>query len=485
LDLLLDRIRSAIARYPGRPAFVGRDGGASFRDLHALVGAAMRGLDAAGVKPGQVVGLAMPQSPVHVVAFLALARLGAITLPIPWTAEEGERAAIARTFGARCVVCGHERGGVPGLPLVVLKSITARGDEDDFDTWPFAPRPRTPMRIALTSGTAGERLGVDHDHGTFSVRLARGSYGAHPEPRVLPPRLHITAALQAALHALCHGGAIAFPERYEAAGILEAAARLAVTHLVVPPVHVHAMLDSLGADGPALPGLAQLRLVGASATPALLEAVRRRISPNVRVGYSTTETGVITTATPEVLDAYPGCAGRLEPDAQAQALDEKGAVLPPGETGELRVRVEGMPAAYHGGVHAERFRDGWFHPHDRGRVTAEGIVFIEGRTDFVINVGGRKVSPEHVERCLEEHPAVAEAAVFAFEDAPGETRTAAAVVPRGALDWNALARHARSRLDVLAPCRYFEASRLPRNAMGKLERASLASLAGGPLRHLA
>jgi acyl-coenzyme A synthetase/AMP-(fatty) acid ligase len=483
VELFLDRIRSAIARHPQRPAFVGRDGGATYRDLRALLGSAMRGLDQAGVKPGHVVGLSMPQSPVHVIVLVALARLGAITLPLPWTSDEGERTAIARTFGARSVVSGHESGGVPGLPLVVVKAITARGDEGDFDTWPFVPGPDTAFRIALTSGTVGERKGIDHDHAAFSRRLDRGSYGTHAEPRMLPPRLHITAAMQAALHALCNGGSIAFPDAYDAMSLLDAAIRLRVTHLLVPPVHATHLVALVAGDRPVLPSLAQLRLVGSSASPALVAAVRRKLSPNIRLGYSTTETGVIASATPELLDAHPGCAGRLAPDATLQVLDEHGVVLPPGATGEFRVRVEGMPGAYHGGAHGDRFRDGWFYPHDRGQLSADGIVFIEGRTDFVINVGGRKVSPEHVERCLEGHPGVAEVAVFAMEGEAGVTRTAAAVVRRGSLDWEALSRHAQSRLDVLAPSRYYEARSLPRNASGKLKRSEFAALAAGPLRH--
>ena len=461
---------------------MGQDGGATFRDLRVLVGSAMRGLHGAGVKPGDVVGLAMPQSPVHVILLLALARLGAITLPLPWSSGDAEREAIARRFGARRVVSGHERCGVPGLPLAVVKSISARGDEGDFDTWPFVPQPHTALRIALTSATVGERRGIDHDHGMFSRRLARGGYGGHPEPRVLPPRLHITAAMQAALHSLCQGGAIAFPQGYDNAGLLDAAIRLRVTHLLIPPVHAAALLDAVKGEEPALPSLAQLRLVGASASPALVAALRRKLSPNVRVGYATTETGVIASANPAILDAHPGCAGLLEPDARLEVLDESGAPLPPGAIGEIRVRVEGMPTSYHGGEHGGRFRDGWFHPRDRGRITADGVVFIEGRTDSVINVGGRKVSPEHVERCLEEHPGVAAAAVFAIEER-GETRIAAAVVAGNAFDWAGLALHARSRLDVLAPVRYHEVPDLPRNAMGKLLRAELPALAAGPLRY--
>jgi len=110
-------------------------------------------------------------------------------------------------------------------------------------------------------------------------------------------------------------------------------------------------------------------------------------------------------------------------------------------------------------------------------------VYVEGRVDDIINVGGRKVSPAHVERILEEHPQVAEAAVFALADSAGGVHTAAAIVARGTLDWAGLARYGEERLDVLSPWRYYEAASLPRNAMGKLVRRDLAALAAGPLRH--
>jgi acyl-coenzyme A synthetase/AMP-(fatty) acid ligase len=226
-----------------------------------------------------------------------------------------------------------------------------------------------------------------------------------------------------------------------------------------------------------------LRLVGGTATPSVVAALTRRITRNVYGSYSTTETGNLALSTPESFAAFPGAAGRVRPDVTLEVVDGKGEPVPPGVSGEIRVRVAGMPMGYHGGVHAERFRGGWFHPNDRGHVSAEGIVYVEGRIDDIINVGGRKVSPAHVERILEEHPNVAEAAVFALADPAGNIRTAAAIVPRGALDWAGLARHAADRLDVLAPFRYDEAPSLPRNDMGKLVRKDLARLAAGPLRH--
>jgi acyl-coenzyme A synthetase/AMP-(fatty) acid ligase len=180
--------------------------------------------------------------------------------------------------------------------------------------------------------------------------------------------------------------------------------------------------------------------------------------------------------TPETLAREPRSAGPPLPDVRFEVLDQAGRVLPRGASGEIRVAFEGMPTGYHGPDAADRsrFRDGWFHPGDHGRLSAEGLVFVEGRIDDIVNVGGRKVSPRYVESILEEFPGVREAAVFVAEEGPEGQRIAAAIVASGPVDWAKLAAHAHAQLDVRAPVRYFEMTSLPRNAMGKLLREGLA-----------
>ena len=90
-----------------------------------------------------------------------------------------------------------------------------------------------------------------------------------------------------------------------------------------------------------------------------------------------------------------------------------------------------------------------------------------------MNVGGRKVSPEHVESILMEFAHVREAAAFPIRDDAGNTLLGVAIVPSGAVDWEALRAYAKQRLNVMAPARYASVESLPRNAMGKLERERL------------
>ena len=481
VTLLLDRIRNSIARDAEAPALLG-PAAITYRNLRALIGSTMRGLDQAGVRPGQVVALTMGQTPMHLVAFLALARMGAISVSVPGIERVEERAELYRRFGVTAVVTDSESSGVPGIPLIVARGMSARGDEDDLDTWPFVPSGDMPMRIGLTSGTVGVRKGVEQTHEEFARRLDRRFYGDDPMPRIIPPSLHITASLTIACHALVKGGVVVFPPSYEATALFSTILRFGVTHMIMPPAHMAMLLPLLQVEAPAFPSLTHVRLLGSTPTVALMDDVRRKFSPNIYVPYATTEMGVISIATPEMLLAAPASSGPVAADAQVRVVGEDGRDLPAGTPGELLVRVPAMPRGYHGGADPERFLDGWYHSRDLGYIGSDGMLYVQGRIDDVINVGGRKVLPGYVEKFIGEQPAVREAAVFAIDS----LSLGALVAADGAIDWRALDAAVRQRLGIFAPRRYYEVQALPRNAMGKVRRPELLRFAAtdaATLRH--
>jgi acyl-coenzyme A synthetase/AMP-(fatty) acid ligase len=267
-----------------------------------------------------------------------------------------------------------------------------------------------------------------------------------------------------------------FPGDYETPSYLTTLQAQAVTHAGLPPAHLALLIAALREDRIAFPALRHLRLMGGTPSPALVEITRRRFSTEIHLPYAIGEIGVVSMATPDIVASVPGCSGRIAPGARVELRDESGAPCAAGSTGDLRVAIEGMPTGYFGpdADAPGRFRDGWFQTGDRARLTPEGLLFIEGRSDDLLNVGGRKAAPAYIERTLEEHPGVREAAVFAVGEGLGGTQLAAAIVVADSLDWAALHRYARARLGVLAPLRYYEARTLPRNDMGKLERTALA-----------
>ena len=459
--MLLERVLASVDRTPEAPAVIAADTPVSYRHFRALIARAVTHLRQQGVKPGDVVGLSMAQTPLYLLVFLALGWIGALVVPIGRALRPPERDELIRKFSVGALVTERLEVVPASCRLVQLQSLETRGRETMIDAGEPGFGPDTPLRIALTTGTTGTPRGVLQTHESFATRLDRLACDAADFPRVLAPALHITLAINLAMHALVKGGTVVFPRGYGNDDFFDALGRHAVTHVALPPSNVGLMLAALPKEGVAFPRLRHLRLLGSTPSRALIDAIGRRFSPHVYSPYGIGELGVVAMATPETLREDPAWIGALEPGVRLEVLDG----------GDVRVFIPGMPTDYYGpdAGKGTRFRDGWFHPGDRGRIDANGRFYLEGRADHLINLGGYKVAPEYVESILMEFAGVREAAVYAIEGA-GTTRLAAAIVPAGPLDWPALRAHALARLHVMAPARYLEVASLPRNALGKLER---------------
>jgi acyl-coenzyme A synthetase/AMP-(fatty) acid ligase len=251
--------------------------------------------------------------------------------------------------------------------------------------------------------------------------------------------------------------------------------------MISAPANLRALAELSPEGGPRFPSLRHLRFIGGMPSRDLIAKLQRRCTPNIYISYAMTEVGVVAMATPETLALDPESTGPLQTWARLEAVDENDLPLPPEQEGEIRVRVEGMPTSYCLNVPADknRFRNGWFYPGDRGFLGEDGLVRIKGRSDHLLNIGGRKFAPEYLEHILEEHPSVLEAAVFMESSPNGEQVPVAAVVTRGKPEPDALSAHCLEHLNFLAPKRYYYVTRLPRNLMSKLKREDLAGWVKG------
>jgi acyl-coenzyme A synthetase/AMP-(fatty) acid ligase len=475
--MLLERILAWAERTPNAPALISPAVVVSHRQLRALVSCAVLELRMQGIKPGDVVGIAISQTPLHPIVFLALGWMGALVIQVPPSLRHQYREALLTKFALAALI-GERPEPVPaGCRMLHLPGVGARGDETMDAAGPPAFGADTPLRLGLTSGTTGMPKAVLQTHARLEDRIDRMHCDVADVPRVMPPALHIHLAINLALHALMKGGAIVFPRTYASLDMFDAIAGHGVTHLAIPPANLAIMLPELNVHAPAFPSVKQIRLVGSTPTRAIVEAVRRKMTPNVYVPYGLAELGVVSMATPAMVIEDPASAGVVEPGVQLELVDG----------GEIRVRLAHQPEGYYGPDAGDRTRfrgDGWFHPGDRGRMSPAGKLYLEGRVDHIINAGGRKVSPEYVESILMEFPGVREAAAFGIGAGAVETRIAVAIVPSGPLDWKALWAFALERMNVSAPVRYIEVASLPRNTMGKLERDGLSEsgLPGAQLR---
>jgi acyl-coenzyme A synthetase/AMP-(fatty) acid ligase len=476
---LIEQIQQTALRNPAAPAFVQGNQILSYGQFYASLCVAAKKLHECGIGEGDVVGLTMDQSPLHGVAMLALARLGAMFVSIAPALSNSDKADLARKYDVKTIISLWDGCSIEGLGFIKLDAISVAGDERNLDFIDYWPQAATPLQIILTSGTTGERKGILYTHGDMLDRIERTLYDCGADTRLIPSDLHLPLGSVFVIGVLCTGGTLVMPNAADLPDLAKAINLYGVTHTLFSPQVALRLDDLLKEEGIAFPSLKHLRILGDTPTKKLLRAIRTKFTPNVYVPYGLTEIGIVSMATPETLATWPDSAGKIQPWIKLEIVDGEGRVLPAGEKGEIRLKIERMPKAYYCDEENSglRFHDGWFYPGDLGHVSVEGMLYIDGRVDDIINHQGIKVSPILIEKELSKHPSIREAVVFQMEVDAGEKVLAAAIIVQGNSAPPNLAGYCKQHLHTLAPEKFFIMSDFPRTLGGKPLRREVPALA--------
>lgn len=456
----------------------------SYAELDARVDAQTATLAAAGVRAGDPVGLLLGDGPAWPVAFFAIARAGAVAVPLSPRFTRAELEFCRRGAGVRAVV------GPAGLHRVEHGAPAggAGRDASGSDGRPEgAGVPSDAAVVHWSSGSTGRPKRVVRTHAGLAAEAASivGGLGLGPEDRILCtiPLFH-TYGLGCCLLAAVAAGATlvltAHPEPLVLARerLLADLERERATVLPTVPFALRALAEAPGA---ARADLSSLRLCCSAATPlprATFDAFAATFGVAPRQLYGTTETGAVSANVDD--DPRPGAmtVGTPLPGAAVRVVDAAGDDVEPGRIGDLLLRTEGMAAGYAGAPPSARgaFAGGWFASGDRGRVDEAGRVVVTGRAKLLIDVrGSEKVDPIEVEDVLAVHPRVREVAVVgAASGVEGEQRVKAVVVPDGRCTERELMRYCRERLAAYKVPSVVELrDELPRGPGGKLLRKDL------------
>ena len=389
-------------RHPDRPALTWAGGSLSYRALHRRAGAVALTLAAAGVGRGDRVAVALPNGWPFAAALLGTLKVGATVAPLDPRLTGEERRAIVDDL----------------RPRVVLEHAA----EEDGD-WAPAADVDGPALILYTSGSTGRPKGAVLSQGalTFAVRSWLDEVMAlTPDDVVLGvlPFSHSFGLNGALLAPLLAGSSVVTLERFVPADVLTAIARHRVTVLPAVATMFRRLLGSPGVDRA---GLASVRMALSGAAPCPWELAcewRKRTGIRIYRGYGSTELfRPLSYLAADTVD-LPDAIGRPVRGVDVQIVDDEGAVLRPGEVGELLIRTPAAMDGYLGAPDETRdvLADGWFRTGDLACVTAEGWVRIAGRKRERILRGGYSVFPQEVEAVLLTHEAVAEAAVVGVPD---------------------------------------------------------------------
>lgn len=455
--------------WPARLALVDDHNALTHAALDTLVRQVATRLAAAGVRPGDLVVTALPPGLDWIVT-LALFHEACVTCSHPGPRE------LPPVLDADWIVALEAQPRFPRDKVIVLDAAWQAALASTAPA--AAPRAYAGddalCRLILTSGTTGHARAIAYSVARLDARL-RGTAAywsvARGELNLMP--LSAIGGFMTALSNAFTGDAWIAPARQ---GLVERARRLGLRTLCGSPQQLAAFLRLVAASGEGLPALREIHSGGGPLSPVLAAALRRAFNNAEIVSvYGSTEAGGIAACT-LAAEADPAFAGYPLPGVEIQVADADGQPLPAGEEGLLRVRSAGMAQGYYrdAGATAAQFRDGWFQPGDRGRLLEDGRLLLAGRDSEVINRGGVKVDPEHVDQFLQAWPGLEDGAAFAVDDGSGLPELAMALVAAPDLDLQSLYDALRGELGRARTPRYHVfIDAVPRNDLGKVRRAEL------------
>jgi acyl-coenzyme A synthetase/AMP-(fatty) acid ligase len=465
--IFVDNVLLNGALYPNRPAMMMLDRIVTYGMLANAIHWTCARLHQAGLRPGETVVVDIDNPIRHFTVLAALMRLGIVSLTAP--------PAAAAMVGAVAVLTGAAVAAPAGVRSIVVDDGWFQPPENsDYPVDPAAADPGRLVMLALTSGTTGHGKPIAITGAEYEGRL-RNFAMLHAVPGTLRELVLMGFTAQFALTEvswlLAGGRTVCLVDSAEDAARMIDLYQVEV--IFGSPQQVSTVLAALEQIPASCASVRHVFIGGAALGAKLAADLRRRITGTIVVSYGSTEAGKTAMALYSQVEATPGCVGHIVPWARLEIIDEAGAPVPAGTTGRIRILAPagGRPHVP-GTLYPDQTPD-WFYPGDVGHIGADGLLVIGGRADEVINAGGLKVAPERVEDLVAGRRDLADVAAFSLAGADGIEQIWLAIVPLEPVRSDELIAYCARRSETLAPSRILVVDKIPRNAMGKVERANL------------
>ncbi len=480
-----------------------------FKEISDALAAGLRG---AGVQPGDLVSVQLPNWPEMCFLQIALSRIGAVIQPLHLVFREREmrsllefcetdHAVVPESFGdyAYADVMREIRGDLPQLRSIIVARGEARG-EGEFSLDALIEEGRRNLDrldeihpgadeifyLNFTSGTEGNPKGFLHTHNTL---ISLFNVAAKAMAQMDPGAVNL--ACSPMTHSFGHFGTyqcalgripMAMVDRYRPLDVIQLIEREKVTAISGTPAHMIGILDHPDFEKYDTSSIKSAGVGGARSSPELIEKLKKIWGCSSANTYGMGE-NVMHTRTmgwdPE--EKQRDTVGKPMMGAELKIVNPRdhGQEMPANEVGEIVYRGPSLFVGYHKQpeLTAEtRDEDGWFFTGDLGFVDEDGYLCFAGRAKEVINRGGSKVYPKEIEDLLSGYERVREVAVVGWPDERlGET-VSAYIVPEG--DEFSL-EELRTHLDAQKVTKYMYPQHLvflkefPMTPTGKVRKASL------------
>jgi len=443
------------ARRPEHPAIRFLERTITYEELSRQVDRLSHGLVHAGLRPGDVCVLMVPNSIEWIVVYYALAKVGAVVVPVNFLYRTGELEHIFKDSGARALI-GHKdyldqprrvmehlpkmnlriaQGVSSGQGFIPLEELFA--DEGTFH--PYPTRDDDAWAIIYTSGTTGSPKGamLTHYNLASNAMTVANMRSTKPNDVVFGvlPFYHIfgqTSVLNASIYL---GLTIRVWSTFNVEELFSSIEEEKSSILIAVPTIFNRLSELAEVCRPRRSGLRFCVSGGASLPVEVLRRFEDRFGSTIYEGYGLTECSPVCVENPFGRETRPGSIGIPIPGFQARVVNDRDEDVPLGAVGELIVLGPGVMKGYlnQPEATAETLRGGWLHTGDLARMDKDGYIYIVDRKKEMIIRGGYNVYPREIEEILYTHPDVVEAAVVGIPHPDlGEEVAAMIVLRKGA-----------------------------------------------------
>ena len=498
---------------PHREAYVDshRDLRLTFAQLNQRSNRLANALRDAGIEKGERVGLLLMNSAEFMEAYFALAKVGAVVVPLNWRLVADELTFILKDSGTRRLIYGAEFGDT-------VAELHARGDATDVRQWLQAPGAAGDEEVAYfadsyevfrdaggagepepgaadddmlyimyTSGTTGLPKGVVHTHNTaiWAILSIAATVEYQEADRYLAalPMFHVGALTPLAVN-VYRGATSVVMRAFDPTLAWQLIEREKITAGLMVPAMLNFMLQ-VGAAKQTDYSTVRWIMTGAAPVPVALTQKYADMGIGVLQVYGLTEScGPACVMDSDNAIRRPESTGKAFFHTDVRVVNEAGEPCAPGVAGEVVVRGPHIMREYWNRPEAtaETLKDGWLHTGDVAVMDAEGFVAIQDRIKDMIISGGENVYPAEVENVLMSHPQIVEAAVIGLPSEKwGESPLAIVVRRDDELTVAEVLDFCRGKLAGYKRPQAVEfVSEIPRNPSGKILKRVLREQFPGP-----
>jgi fatty-acyl-CoA synthase len=433
----------------------------TYGELARKIDSLASALHGLGLSKGDKVVCLLPPGPEFAILFFALAKIGAVIVPLSPQVSERTLINVCQDAQPESLVCPRRREGSLLSQLGPLRQVvtldSSPGAHISFDdllasggsTTPLSGDISTGDLLALlyTSGTTGRPKGTMHTHKSliapvvaslkvrelwmtptslswlgrslkalsrYRTRLLRAV--GRPQTFLSTAGWHTVTGLEVMLQALLMGDRMVVMSRFHPRKALEWIQREGVTVMVAVPMAIQVMLDLARVEHFDVSSLLICGTGAAPCPPDLAHRVQQEFGCAVHIGFGATETGggISVTSLEDSDERQAGTVGRPMPGMEVKIVDEDRRQAPPGQVGELAVRSDSIMQGYYQAPEATAEildEQGWYYTGDLAYMDKEDYLHIVGRKKELIIRGGQNIYPAELESYLVAHPKIKEAAV--------------------------------------------------------------------------